>query len=62
MIYVDQRYWLVFFFFFGIVFVWVWFQGEGGPIELIWKCLKVKKMKVKVAQEMVFSFQFLEIV
>ena len=36
-IYVHQWYWLVVFFFCG-VFVWFWYQGDGGLIEWVWKC------------------------
>ena len=29
---------IVFFFFFGNIFVWFWYQGNGGLIEGAWKC------------------------
>ena len=34
---VHQWYWPVVFFF-CIVFVWFWYQGDGGLVELVWKC------------------------
>ena len=34
---VHQRYWPVIFFFCDI-FVWFWFQGDGGLVEWAWEC------------------------
>ena len=34
---VHQRYWPVIFFI-GIIFVWFWYQGDGGFIECLWEC------------------------
>ena len=36
-IYIHQRYWPVIFFF-GCVFVWFWYQGDGGIIGWLWEC------------------------
>ena len=34
---VYQWYWPVVFFF-CVVFVWFWYQGDGGLVEWVWKC------------------------
>ena len=36
-IYSHQRYWPVIFFFCN-VFVWFWYQSDGGFIEWLWEC------------------------
>ena len=33
----HQWYWLIIFFFCDI-FVWFWYQGDGGLVEWIWEC------------------------
>ena len=36
-IYIYQRYWPVMFFF-GDIFAWFWYQGDGGFIAYLWEC------------------------
>ena len=36
-IYILQRYWPVIFFF-SSVFIWFWYQGDGGFKEWLWEC------------------------
>ena len=35
---ICQWYWPIVFFFVCVVFVWFWYQGNGGLIEWAWEC------------------------
>ena len=54
-IYVHRWYWPVVFFFCGI-FVWFWYQGDGGLVEWVWECSSLCYILEKFEKDMCSLF------